>query len=162
MTLTEHPAVFGQEPTAAPLTMLDGLLSDLDEHPALTDTVDLPVTARPGWEIRCSTDIPYENLSAWRKGAQDPSMAVGTNELQLACSILVFACQGILVDGEAVLDEDGKAVTFFSLRLQEKLGVSRPDDAVRRLFRRDGFVTSAATALTREAGYGSEATPTRR
>jgi hypothetical protein len=152
------PASYGAPP---PLTMLDGLNDDFDEHPALTDAVDIPVPARPGWSLRCNTDIPYENLSAWRKAAQDPAMAVGTNEVKLACSILLFATTALLIEGEVVTDTDGQAVTFASEQLHAKLGVSRGVDAVRKMFRRDGFLTSASAALLRESGYGTESNPTR-
>jgi hypothetical protein len=160
MTMTEHPAqdTYGTPP---PLTMLDGLMSDLNEHPALNDTVDLPVPTRDGWAIRCNTDIGYEELQVWRKAAVDPDMAVGVNELKLACTILVSATSAVLLEGEPVT-VDGEPVTFNSPHLQGKLGVTRPQDAVRKLFGRDGYVTAASTALIREAGFGSEATPIRR
>jgi hypothetical protein len=164
MTINDsHPAeqVFGNPQVIQPLSMLDGLLSDLDEHPALNDTVDLPVQARPGWEIRCSTDIPYEMLAAWRKSSADPSLQSGTNEIKLACQILAYSTQALLVDGEPIT-VDGMPVDFSSDQLQRKLGVDRAVDAVRKLFRRDGFVTAASTTLLREAGYGAEVTPTRR
>lgn len=161
--MTVHPAdtTFGTPPTAPPLTMLDGLNDDFDDHPALTDAVDIPIPARPGWSLRCSTDIPYENLSAWRKAAQDPSMAVGTNEVKLGCSILMFATKAILIEGEIVTDTDGQPVTFASEQLHAKLGVSRGVDAVRKMFRRDGFLNAASAALLRESGYGTESNPTR-
>jgi hypothetical protein len=160
MTHPEGPVSYGL-PAVADLTMLDGLLSDLAEHPAISDTIEFPITARPGWAIICSTDIPYENLAAWRKAAQDPTLGGGTNEVQLGCSILVHACRGLLKDGEPVTTR-GEIVTLTSPALQQMLQVTRPADAARRLLVRDGYLTGTAQRLLLEAGYGSEATPTKR
>jgi hypothetical protein len=159
-TLDEHPKSYGL-PAVPALTMLDGLLSDLAEHPAISDTVEFDIKARPGWSIVLSTDIPYEHLAACRKAALDPSLVNGTNEVQLGCSILVYACRGLRKDGEPVTSA-GEPVTLSSPALLKMLDATRPADATRKLFVRDGHITGLSTQLLLEAGYGSEATPTRR
>jgi hypothetical protein len=147
--------------TAAPVpSLLDGLLAELEQD-ATQETVTLGVQSRPGWEVRYAIDIPYEQLAQWRAAAADPAMPGGMNELQVACSALAACCRAILVGGEDVTDVNGP-VTFASPDLQRRLGVTRPVDAVRKLYRFDGHVTASGTRLLQAAGYGQGANPTQR
>lgn len=141
-------------------SVLGGLLDELSE--ALdAEAVTFSVEARPGWDVRYSIEVPYEQFAQWQTAAVDPSMPAGVNEVQLMCTALVACCQALRVKGEDVT-EDGEPVTFFTPGLQRRLGVTRPVDAVRKLYRFDGHVIAAGRELLKAAGYGVDATPTRR
>jgi hypothetical protein len=159
------PAAQVPAPAAAALvapapTVLDGLLDALDREIG-KQSVTLGVQARPGWEVRYSVDIPYEQRAQWQQAAADPAMPLGFNEVQVAAVALAACCQAIVCDGEDVTDTAGP-VTFASPDLQRRLGVARPVDAVRKLYRFDGHVLASGNELMREAGYGQGATPTKR
>jgi hypothetical protein len=158
------PAAQVPPPAAAPEaqapTVLEGLLDALDREIG-RQSVTLGVAARPGCEVRYSVDIPYEQRAQWQQAAADPTMPLGFNELQVASVALATCCQAIIIDGEDVTD-GGQPLTFASAELQRRLGVTRPADAVRKLYRFDGHVLASGNELMREAGYGQGATPTKR
>lgn len=143
-------------------TVLDGLLSDLRRTSDTTGALTLTVNARPGYEVRCRTDIAYEELSVWTSASIDPAMAAGSNELLLGCTILAQCVVAIIKDGEDVVERSGALVTFHSPELQQALGTLQAVDAVRAFFVRDGHVTAASKMLLDEAGYGPRGVPTRR
>lgn len=119
------------------------------------DTTEVDVPMRPGWQVRLSTSIAYEELASWRKRAGDRSMPGGVNELRLACIMLGNQGRAILRDGQPVTAE-GEPLTFRSPELQRMLGVDRAVDAVRKFYGRDGHVTKAARELLAAAGYGDD------
>lgn len=153
------PAPHAQPPAEVP-SVLGGLLDELGEALA-AEAVTFSVEARPGWDVRYGTEVPYEQFAQWQTAAADPAMPGGLNELQLMCTALAACCQALQVKGEDVT-EDGLPVTFATPGLHRRLGVARPGDAVRKLYRFDGHVIAAGRALLQAAGYGTDATPTRR
>jgi hypothetical protein len=136
--------------------LLDELADAIDE-----EAVTFAVESRPGWEVRYSVEVPYEQYAVWQTAAADPAMPGGLNELQLHCTALAACCQALRVKGEDVT-EDGAPVTFHTPGLQRRLDVIRPADAVRKLYRFDGHVIATGRALLQAAGYGAGATPTKR
>jgi hypothetical protein len=119
------------------------------------DLETLPVKARPGYEVRYSTLIPYEQYAAWRKASEDDDMPGGLNELRLGCLVLAGACRGIVRHGEDVLT-DGKPLAFGSPAFHDLLGVSRSVDAVRRFYGRDPYVTKTASKVLAAAGWAPD------
>jgi hypothetical protein len=157
--VSEGPVSFGEDVPVAAATPLDGLLADFAAATAAHESVEIDVPGKPGRSVRYGTDLPYEMVAAWRKAAMDPT--IGFNELLFASSVVVFACQAIRTNGEDFTD-NGQPVTFNSSALQAALGVSRPVDAARRFYGKDGHVIAVAARLLNDAGYGAEAHPTSR
>jgi hypothetical protein len=146
----------------APSTALASLRADFAAETE-EDVQTFPVKGRPGYEVRLSTRIPYEDFAAWRKRCEDKSMPGGLNELRFGCIVLANTCRGILRDGEEIVS-DGEPLTFASPALHRLLGVERAVDAVRRFYGRDPNVNRAASAVLTAAGWGgedSDADPTR-
>jgi hypothetical protein len=142
-------------------TILSSLLGDMAQA-AEDEAITLGVKKRPGFEVRCRTDISYEELTAWNTAAADDSMPLGVNEITLGRTLLAVYTVEILKDGETVVGSDGRPITFNSPEFQAFYGVDRPVDAVRAFYRSDGQVIGSSRVLLNEAGYGAGGVPTRR
>ncbi len=157
------PTIYGEDHPALTVprspTQLDSLLADFTAAQHAHESVEIDTPGNPGVTVRYGTDIPYEMFAAWRKAAIDPE--IGLNELTFCTSVLTYACQAIRVGGEDVTDS-GVPVNFTSPSLQVTLGVTRPVDAARKFYGRDGYVIAVANRVMVEAGYGAQATPTSR
>lgn len=138
-------------------TALDGLLADLSDLSAQVEQVAIDVPGRPGWEVVYGLDLPYERLAMLRRGAADPQMPSGVNDMALACALLATQCRGLLLNGEPVTHE-GQPVTFQSASLQARLGAKNPTDAVRAFYPRFGAAKVATLLLA--ALDGGDADPT--
>jgi hypothetical protein len=101
---------------------LDLLRASINKAVAPVETtVDLPVDYRPGWEFRYTTHHPYEDTMSVSAAAQDEMMPGGMNYFTLGLALGVELCRGLLIDGEEVLDEQGRPLTFASKTLQSEL-----------------------------------------
>jgi hypothetical protein len=138
-------------PVEKPSTALESLRADFTTETA-DDIKTLPAAGRPGYEVRFTTRIDYEDYAAWMKEAQDPDMPNGLNELRLGCIVLANCCRGIIRNGEEIVT-DGKPMTFVSPALHSLLGVERAVDAARRFYDRDPNTTKTASAVLAAAGY---------
>lgn len=152
--MTDAAFTFGPEadaptptPTAAPVrsgSVLDALTDDsVDMLRAASD--DFPVPSRPGWSVRCST---YESWEDWNRLNDQTD-----DQLTLASLVLIEHCHGIVCNGELATGSDGKAVTFRSAELHQRLGAIDAQQAVRRLFRHDGDILRVAAAVRAASGW---------
>jgi hypothetical protein len=71
-------------------------------------------------------------------------------------SILALCCLEIRRHGELVADEEGNPLTFRDKQLQDWVGATSARDAARALYGSDGYVTTVASRLLEEAGYGKD------
>jgi hypothetical protein len=71
-------------------------------------------------------------------------------------SILALCCLEIRRYGELVADDEGNPLTFRDKQLQEWVGAVSARDAARALYGSDGYVTTVASRLLEEAGYGKD------
>ena len=71
-------------------------------------------------------------------------------------SILALCCMEIKRNGVTVTDDEDNPVTFRDKTFQEWVGASSSRDAARALYGSDGYVTTVATRLLDEAGYGKD------
>lgn len=146
----ELPVDTGPEPQlGTPLEELRGeLTAEVGKAPVV-----LPVPSRPGYAVRYKTAIDHEALAKWQKASEDRSAPDGMDVLGLALRVLGNSCEAILRHGEE-LTHDSRPVTFRTASFVELLGVTRPVEACRQLYGRDGHVIAAADEVLRAAGYG--------
>ena len=71
-------------------------------------------------------------------------------------SILALCCLEIKRNGVTVTDDEDNPVTFRDKVFQEWVGAASARDAARALYGSDGYVTTVATRLLDEAGYGKD------
>lgn len=71
-------------------------------------------------------------------------------------AILALCCLEIKRHDVTVTDDDGNPLTFRDKTFQEWVGASSARDAARALYGSDGYVTTVATRLLDEAGYGKD------
>lgn len=135
---------------------LAGLLADLASD--TTQHLTLSVPRLPKYALRLDANLPFETYAAAVRAANDPTMPGGVNEMQLACTLLVHQCVGVLLDGDDLVDDSGSPVTLHDPVLAGLLHTTRPADTVRALFGRDGDVLAAGNRLVMSAGYGQDAT----
>lgn len=151
---TEVPVLDEYEDTA-PGTMLDELRADLAQEIA-DEPVTIAIPGRPGIELKFSTALDQHVLAKLRKASKDRSMPEGIDELGLACRILATQHAGLIRNGEEVLTE-GEPLTVRTPALLDLVGASRPVEAVRALFGKDGHVLAAARRVLQGAGYDEDA-----
>lgn len=139
-------------------TRLDGVLAGLaqldDEEPAV-----LRIPRRPGYTLRCGTDLDYEHFTVLKMSARDPSMPLGVNEIALSASVVATLCRAIQLDGEDIT-ENGQPMTLDSPVLHRLLRLgpgTREVDVVRALYAKDGHLAAAANRLITLCGYGATA-----
>lgn len=71
-------------------------------------------------------------------------------------SILALCCLEIRRYGTLVADDEGNPLTFRDKQLQDWVGATSARDAARALYGSDGYVTTVASRLLEEAGYGKD------
>ena len=71
-------------------------------------------------------------------------------------SILALCCLEIKRHGVTVTDDEDNPLTFRDKTFQEWVGANSARDAARALYGSDGYVTTIATRLLDEAGYGKD------
>jgi hypothetical protein len=146
--------------TAPPMSDLEALADEL--APVNAGTVTLLVDSRPGWGVTYSLGIDGPQLAGWRRANKDDTIPSGVDEFGWQRTILAAQCTGMVRQGAAVLDPQGRPVTFTSPELWRLLGVpagspSGATEAVRRFYANDFAVTSAADKVLSAAGFGKAA-----
>jgi hypothetical protein len=137
---------------STPLEELRGeLASEVADEPEV-----IPVPARPGYELRFSTDLPSPRLAKLRKASRDRSMPDGIDELGLALRVLATLNIGIIRQGED-LTAAGEPLTIRSPAMLDLLGQGRPTEAMKVLYAKDGHTLAAARTLLKACGYDEDA-----
>lgn len=142
--------VTGESMGTTSLQDLRTLISKKIQRPNVR--IDIP--ERPGVAIRVAPNISQAQLKAWRRNAGEDSKN-GMDTFKFASQVVASTTIAILVNGEAVLNEDGFEVNFASPEVLEMTNSTRPfPDAVRALFGIEPHVEAAAVAILDAAGYG--------
>lgn len=150
--------------TIAASSVLDELRKSTER--ALKDVTSFPVPEGtfpdfPGvMYLEFSTNISTHELSHWQKQSRGRGRrrADDIDAGKASALVLVNKSTRILLDGKALVDDDGEPLTLRSEEILGLTGSHNAVDGVRRLLR-DGVVTSMADALTAEAGYAGELEP---
>lgn len=117
------------------------------------DAVFIEVPERPGVTIRVSPNISQHQLRSWRKNAGEDTKN-GMDATKFACFVIGGTCNGIFINGEQVVNEEGVGLTFGSDAILEMTNTTRPvPDCVRAFFGIDPHVEGAALAVLEAAGY---------
>lgn len=117
------------------------------------DPVFIEVPERPGVTIRISPNITQHQLRAWRKNSGEETKH-GMDATKFACFVVGSTCNGIFINGEQVVNDDGIGLTFASEAILEMTETTRPvPDCVRAFFGIDPHVEAAALAVLEAAGY---------
>lgn len=101
-----------------------------DPRPA-TEPID--VDGRPGWAFLYGTRLPYERFASLVAQNQSPELG-GTHTVNLGAALAVVLCKGLTLNGQPVLDDQDRPVTFGSPVLLEKLGAQSATDCVRKVY----------------------------
>lgn len=142
-------------PSATTLDLISDRLGRLDPGKV---TVEIP--GRPGFGVTFSLAVDGNRLAGWRMQCKDEHMPGETDSFLLNRIIVGQMCIGMVVDGNPLVDEDNRPITFKSESLWEKLRVHDTYDAVRALYGGDGsdfHISAAASKILVKAGFGEEA-----
>lgn len=131
--------------------ILDQLRSELKKKVKRPD-VFLEVPERPNMAIRFSPNISQHQIRAWRRNSGEDTKA-GLDSVKFACYVLANTCNGILLNNEMVLDDEGSEVTFGSETMIDMLEVKTVSEAIRAVFVVEPHVEAAALAVMEAAGY---------
>lgn len=152
-------------------TLLDEVTAELTRRATADEfLVRLAVPTRPGYEVVCTTAIPYEELVGMKRAAIDPSIASGINEAALCAALMASYCVGMERQGQRII-LGGEQFTFTSAGFLDMYRKASGDphleaeQAVRLFFGADGsdgHVIFAGNRLLAEAGYGGPASGGRR
>lgn len=128
----------GPLPVPSVRSSLDLLRASINKAVTPVDTtLDVEVDYREGWQVRFSVVHPYEDVLIAASSARDDNLPGGTNYMQLGTALGLELCRGLLIDGQEVLDDDGRPLTFGSKALHEIMGVSgegAPTKCLRAVF----------------------------
>ena len=116
--------------------------------------VEINIPERPGVSIQVSPNINQNQLRAWRKNAGEDTKA-GMDTVKFACAVIAHTTVGIIIDGEAAVNDAGYELNFASPEVLEMTGTSRPyPDCVKAFFGIEPHIEAAAVAIMEAAGYG--------
>lgn len=119
------------------------------------DSITLEVPERPNILVRFSPNITSEQLAEWRKRATVKRTDV-LNGNYFSALILANTCEGIIFNGQPVLDEAGHEVTFRSEEMMLATNTFKAVECVRAIYGIDPHVEAAAFKVLEAAGWGEE------
>ena len=135
-----------------PPTVLDQL-KDIVSKKVEREAVFIEVPERPGVSLKISPNISQHQLRSWRKNAGEDTKN-GLDATKFACFVVGHTCQGIFVNGEQAVNDDGIGFTFASQPILDMTNTTRAvPDCVREFFGIDPHVEGAALAILEAAGY---------
>jgi len=115
-------------------------------------TVEVTHPELPSYSITYRVPTDRSEVAGIFKRAE-----MNKKEASLAdASILAVCCLEIKRNGVTVCDDEGNPVTFRDKVFQDWVNAPTQREAVRALYGSDGYVTTVATRLLDEAGYGKD------
>jgi hypothetical protein len=133
----------------SPLQRLKETIAKKVERPEIV----INVPERPGVQLRIRPNITQQQMKAWRRNAGEDTKA-GMDATKFACYLVGHTTDGILIDGEEVLDDEGNQLNFASREVLKMTDTTRPvPDAVREFFGVDPHIEAAALTILDAAGY---------
>jgi hypothetical protein len=116
-------------------------------------TIVINVPERPGVQLRIRPTITQQQMKAWRRNSGEDTKA-GMDPSKFACYLVGHTTDGIMINGEEVLDDEGNELNFASREVLKMTDTSRPvPDAVRAFFGVDPHIEAAALTILDAAGY---------
>jgi hypothetical protein len=135
-------------------------------------SLNLSVPARPDFGMRFDVNIPSDQLVRWSsRSERGPKGKEEVDSRKFASLVLLSTLTAILhrpdsagadeVSGELweAITSDGPeavALTFHDDEIQDLLGASSPDAALRAWYGSDGHLMQAATSILNAAGYAED------
>jgi hypothetical protein len=110
------------------------------------------VPSRPNIELAFSTQIDFDLLKQWFKKATDRRKKE-FNSLRLGHIVLSNQTRGIRVGGVEVTHE-GEPITLVHPRLWDIFGAHSAEQAMKKVFKSEGFVITCGQQVIEDAGYG--------
>lgn len=161
-TPSPAPTPDGDVEAVPAASILDALRAELATDVTEAELV-IEVPTRRDTAVRFSTEVAWEELTAWRKRASSKGLRSAANPegvdlLRLAAIVVANRALAIVHKGTDVVGSDGEVLTFAHPELHAMTGADRAVDAVRAFYGRDGHVQTAAGMVLDAAGYGDELT----
>lgn len=133
-------------------SLADRIKADLAERKVRT--VDITHPAAHAWTVTYRVPTNGVEVDELRQRAQkkDRGKAV---EVHFSRALLAAFCTGIVFESEQVTDEEtGRELTFRDRSFQDLVGAATAAEAVAGLYGSDATVSTIASKLLDEAGYG--------
>lgn len=124
------------------------------------EPITLEVAKRPGVAVRYSTVISNEQISAWRKRAEDRSKPDNFNNLRFAAAVVANQCVALTMGGKDVTDSVGQLMTFAHAQTKAMAGLTRDQSSSEcaiKVIGADPHVMSHCNAVLIAAGFADDA-----
>jgi hypothetical protein len=139
------------------LSILDQLTQIVQEEVSIA-TIEIAVIQRKGITVLYSPNIESKDLKKWRNKATNKKTGELDN-IKFSGTVILATCEGLLLNGEPVVDSNDNAIVFNSQAFADMMEVDMPEIVpfgIKEFFNVDAHLEGTALTILDKAGYGED------